>query len=252
MSVRRFLVLLLLVLAACNEPIAHNLTENQANTILSGLVKIGIKAEKSRQPDGNWSIAVTKTDVIRAITYMNESRLIRSHRPIPEKESSLVASREDQRFYYERSLSREIEYTLTSIEGVLDARVHLNLPARDPLFGQKVDRADSGSASVLMVVNNKFAFEHSELGKLVAGASGIDPQHISVLVNIEASSTEESPVQPSAPIIDMSSLQNWRIQLVLSLFILGGFGLWLFTRSNRSSINKLNSLKQQIASEVSS
>lgn len=245
--IRTVLLLMVILLAACKEPIIHNLSEAQANNVLSGLTKINISAVKSKQADGDWIVSVSKSEVISAIRYLNESRLIRSSRPTPEKESSLVASREDQRFHYERSLSREIEYTLTSVEGVLDARVHLNLPARDPLFGQKVDQTDSGSASILLVTDNNLGLKEPAIASLVAGASGISAEHISVLMSVEPLNVVSHLV--ANPENSFSIVKNWKTQLVISLFLLGAFGLWVTSKYSQQNKKKLDQIKQQIVSQ---
>ena len=69
-----------------------------------------------------------------------------------------------------------------SVRGVLEARVHLNMPVTDPLFGQPLNAA-KGSGSALLVVDDQFTLTKEEVSTLVAGASGIAPASISVLLS---------------------------------------------------------------------
>jgi len=174
--------LLAILLTGCREQIIHNLTETDGNRVISALTDAGIDAEKVRQADGRWAIAVPHDSATGAIKRLNETRLLRESTGGQEEKGSFIASREDQRFRFERALSREIEATLGSVRGVLEARVHLNMPVTDPLFGQPLNAA-KGSGSALLVVDEQFSLTKEEVSTLVAGASGIAPTGISVLLS---------------------------------------------------------------------
>lgn len=174
--------LVLVLLCACEEQIVHNLAEHEANRLLTRLNDVQIDSEKVKQPDGKWAISVNKSESLKAIKYLNDARVVREFQTSQTEKPSMISSREDQRFRYERSLSKEIENTLASIAGVLEARVHLNLPQRDPLFGQRIDSAP-GSASVLLIAVRASNVSAVEVAALVAGASGVEKERISVLVS---------------------------------------------------------------------
>jgi type III secretory pathway lipoprotein EscJ len=65
------------------------------------------------------------------------------------------------------------------MRGVLEARVHLNLPENDPLFGTR--KESSGSGSVLLVTDSDFSAKDEEVAALVSGAAGIPAAKVSVL-----------------------------------------------------------------------
>jgi len=172
----------LLLVVGCKEQIVHDLTEQEVNRYLTRLNELRIEGDRVRQSDGRWALAVDGDDRMRAIKALDESRLLRSGNSAPLEKSSVINSREDQRFRVERALAREIENTLTSIDGVLEARVHLNMAPTDPLFGTPV-KGGTSSGSVLVVVRDGFSLPGPEIAALVAGASGIDRSTISVLIN---------------------------------------------------------------------
>ena len=152
----------------------------------------GIEAEKVRQADSGWALSVSSSNARQAIGYLIDSRAMRRPGKGDDEKASLVSSREEQRFRYERSVSRELEATLAGIEGVLEARVHLNLPLADPLFGTVSGRAGEGTASVLLVTSGELRLSKDEVAALVAQAVGINSQKVAVLVSAGAG-TEEPP-----------------------------------------------------------
>lgn len=184
----RRIILLLLVSAAgicgCREQLIHNLSEQQANRLITRLHDSDIKAGKKRQADDRWIVEVESEDMPPAMHEMQNLRLIREIVPDSSGGTSVVSSRDQQRFAFERALSAEIEQTLSSIEGVLEARSHLNLPQVDPLFGKIVPGAH-GSGSVFLVAESSFSFSYEQVAALVAGASGIPVENISVLIELQ-------------------------------------------------------------------
>ncbi|RMD86887.1 MAG: hypothetical protein D6808_02400 [Candidatus Dadabacteria bacterium] len=177
--------------AGCKESILHNLSESEANRLMTELYNGGIKADKALEPDGKWSIKVESSDVLKAIDFIDKRRLVRSGDSSLPKKSSVISSRQDQRFRFERALSGEIEKTLDSIDGVFESRVHLNLPPVDPIFGRRLGQ-EHGSASVLLIVASGFGVDERKIKELVAGAAGIDVSKVLVLITSSGGNTVET------------------------------------------------------------
>lgn len=184
----------MLCLANCRETIIHNLSENDANRFLTKLNQSSIEASKDKQSDGMWSISVNKEDSMKALKKLDDSRLLKAVAYASNERSSLISSKEDQKFYFERSLSAEIEKTILSIEGVLEARVHLNIPVTDPILGNRLANS-KGSGSVLLIVRDKFSMEPEALSQLVSGAAGIEKSQISVLISKEVEDVIETAIE---------------------------------------------------------
>jgi type III secretion protein J len=183
-QLRVWLVFLALIVTGCREQLMHNLSEQQANRLITRLHENVIESRKTRQPDGRWSVEVERNQLAQALREMQKLRLLRDVRATSSENSSVIASRDQQRFAFERALSSEVEQTLLSIEGVLEARVHLNLPQVDPLFGKSITGAQ-GSGSVFIIAEQELAFSREEFANLVAGAAGMLPQGISVLIEVD-------------------------------------------------------------------
>ena len=250
--VYRLLLLAILLLAtACREPLMHNLKEVEANTIVMHLHAAGVTAQKESQPDGKWSIVVAQTDVVRAMQTLNERRLLRKAPPNNNKSSSMLASREEQKLQFERTLSSEMEYTLTTMPGVLDARVHLNLPERDPLLGEVLDTQSSASASVLLVHEDGAKVDELDVRRLVSGASGIPVDKIAVLNSVaNMQHLVPSQVAPIAGSVSQSALTGYlgnSYQLYLSIVITIGALIYLaFVLRRMQTRKKLSSVEKAL------
>jgi len=165
----------------CDEQILHDLSEQDANKVLSKLSAGSVGARKVLQPDGRWAISVARGEIVTALAYLDTNRVLapRSSAVHATGKGGFVPSREEQWFRYERSVAVSIEDSLGAVQGVLEARVHLNLPETDPLFGTRKEL--TGSGSVLLVVDTRYGAKDEEISSLVSGAAGIPASKVTVL-----------------------------------------------------------------------
>ena len=182
----RKLLLCMLVMCGCDEQLVHDLNEPDANRLITRLEGAQIGSSKDKQADGKWSVSVPHDQYLSALRYLDQARLLKNSEAAPDFQGSMIASRDEQRFHFERALSSEIESTLMSVRGVLEARVHLNLPQVDPLLGRRLDN-NSGSGSVLLVSSDDFKLSNEEIAQLVSGAAGINVTAVSVLISKDSS-----------------------------------------------------------------
>ncbi len=172
---------LVVFITGCDEQILHDLTEQDANKVVSRLSTGSIGAKKVLQSDGRWAISVPRGAIVPALAYLDTNRVLapRSAAGSGTGKGGFVPSREEQWFRYERSVASSIEDSLATVQGVLEARVHLNLPETDPLFGTRKENV--GSGSVLLVVDSRFVSKDEEISALVGGAAGIPAAKVTVL-----------------------------------------------------------------------
>jgi type III secretion protein J len=175
------IALVTLLTAGCDEQILHDLSEQDANKVLSRLSAGSVGAKKIVQSDGRWAIAVSRDEIVPALAYLDTNRVLspRSGSASISTKGGFVPSREEQWFRYERSVALSIEDSLGTMLGVLEARVHLNLPEIDPLFGTR--KESTGSGSVLLVVDTRYMAKDEEVSSLVSGAAGIPAAKVTVL-----------------------------------------------------------------------
>jgi type III secretory pathway lipoprotein EscJ len=167
--------------AGCQEQIVHDLSEREANKVLSELHDAKVNARKVIQADGRWAVSVSKTEMFPALTHLESQRVLQapSSRGALNAKSGFIPSREEQLFRHERVMAEAIEESLGAIPGVLQARVHLNLPAEDPVFGSS--RTSTGSGSVLLLVDDECMARDEEVARLVSGAAGIPAAAVGIL-----------------------------------------------------------------------
>lgn len=163
----------------CREEIAHDLSEGDLRRVVTSLTELGIPFERNRSADGKWTVSVDSSLESRAILALNERRVIRERRDPDTQTPSIFSGPLDEQLRFERSLSDEIERTIMSLDGVLEAKVHLNLPVKHlTLDGQKI----SATGSVLVVAGPDFMATEDEIAKLVSGAAGFEREKVAVLI----------------------------------------------------------------------
>ncbi|MGF1526114.1 MAG: type III secretion system inner membrane ring lipoprotein SctJ [Candidatus Competibacterales bacterium] len=143
-------LILCLLLQACKVELYGDLSERQANDMAALLLEHGFDGQKRRgNAERRYALYIEEEQFSKAVELLQHHGL-----PRPDYEgfegfvgdNNLIASPtvEYARFIY--ALSQEIAQTLSLIDGVVAARVHLVLPEKGPL-GQ---RLSPSSASVLI------------------------------------------------------------------------------------------------------
>ena len=128
-------ILLALTLAGCKQPIYTQLSEAEANDVLLTLIKGGIEAQKRSGEDGTFSVWVSDAEIATAIELLRADAQPSEHYSNLGEvfaRNSLVSSPTEERIRYIYGLQQELAKTLSQIDGVLVARVHIVVPAADP------------------------------------------------------------------------------------------------------------------------
>jgi type III secretion protein J len=137
--VRRVLLIIFgcLLLGACGgkELLYADLEEEQANEMLAVLVRAGVDATKARA-DKHWSIEVGRSELPRAMAVLKAEGFPRdSYDSLGNvfRKEGFVSTPLEERARLLYALSQELSRTLSAIDGVIVARVHLAIPERSPL-----------------------------------------------------------------------------------------------------------------------
>ena len=139
-------VLLLLSLAAllagCKVEMYTGLSEEQANQMLSTLLRRGIAAEKIAAGKDGFTLSVEDDQLVLALQILKENSLPReSFKSLGDVfggEGMISSSSEEQaRMSY--ALSQELADTFSRIDGVLTARVHVVLGVNDPVNNIRIE-----------------------------------------------------------------------------------------------------------------
>ncbi|MGX1346056.1 type III secretion system YscJ/HrcJ family lipoprotein [Bradyrhizobium japonicum] len=127
---------LLLSLIGCKTDLYTKIQEREANEMLALLLGKGVDAVRVVAKDGTSTIQVEEKQLAYSIDLLNVEGLPRqSFKNLGEvfKGSGLVASPIEERARYVYALSEELSRTISDIDGVLSARVHVVLPKNDLL-----------------------------------------------------------------------------------------------------------------------
>ena len=235
--------LVALCLAACAVPVAGGLEEADANRIVVALDRVSIEASKEADPavEGKFHVVVQKDEAARAIATMQGEELPRPRAPgvlDAIDKAALVPSAAEEHAQLVAGMAGDLERTLESIDGVLTARVHLNVSAPDPLSGAATPKA---TASVL-VEHRGVAPPLSEapVARLIAGGvPGLAAADVAVVMiarplPVRAPGSEMGHVGPIA--VAHASMRLLQLALVGLLILVGALTaatLALFSKVRR-------------------
>ncbi|MBQ1429908.1 MAG: type III secretion inner membrane ring lipoprotein SctJ [Kiritimatiellae bacterium] len=126
-----------LLLAGCDkETTLHaGLAERQANLVMAALLDAGIDCHKSPGEEGTWDVTVVESRFADAVNLLEKAGLPRQpHQGVGEvfKKTGMISSPSEERIRFMDALAQDLAKTISSIDGVVDARVHVVLPENDP------------------------------------------------------------------------------------------------------------------------
>lgn len=230
-------VLLALLLAACGARVElmAAIPEAEANEVLAALVNAGIAAQKIPGKEGMVGVSVAADQVGRAVDLLRTQGLPRSRfagmGEVFRKEG-LISSPLEERARYIYALSQELGATLSQIDGVIVARVHVVLPER----GSPGDPNLPSSAAVFIKHQVTYNLDtvQPQIRRLVVNSiPGLVPDKVSIVTvaaqTAPAQATEAVPAAgvPAAGV--PASGAPWAVVGVLAALLLASCGAlgWL-------------------------
>jgi len=125
-----------LMLAACKVDLYTQLDEQAANEMVAALSAQGIAATKRSAGEGQWQLLVDEDELGPALQVLQAQGLphdrYTSLGDLFERQG-LVSTPVEERMRYIYGTSQELARTLQTLDGVVAARVHVVIPANDPL-----------------------------------------------------------------------------------------------------------------------
>ena len=239
-----FAALAAFVLWGCTVPVAGGLDERDANLVADALNRAGIEATKQTDPgeEGHYQVLVPRGEAAPAIAALREHDLPPRHAPgVIEAvgKGALVPSPLAEHAQYVAGLAGDLERSLASVDGVLGARVHLSVPADDPLTGKP---SQLPSASVLLRHRGATPpVSDDQIRQLVAGAvAGLAVEAVTVVTVSRPDSTAlpERALTQVGPISVSQASAGWLRSIlggaVLLLLVLGAAVVLLWLRMRRA------------------
>jgi len=243
--VQRALVLLVaLLLSACETELYNNLDQRQANEMVATLQQRGIPAQRVAVKGGQYTVVVDKARFAESITILNDAGLPKQEFQTMGqvfKKDGLVSSPTQERAQMIFALSQELSHTVSEIDGVLSARVHLVLPENDPLRQQLVP--SSASVFIRHRSNAPVGNLVPQVKMLVAnGVAGLSYDKVSVvLVPVDSQKPSQGQDLEMVSFLglwmhrDNVAQAMWMFAGLVALVVLlaGGLGVVLFRRGGR-------------------
>jgi type III secretion protein J len=173
-----------LLVSSCEADLYTNLDQRQANEVVATLVRRGIPAERLAGKNGRLTVMVDQARFADAVRLLNENGLPRqefSNLGEVFKKDGLVSSPVQERAQMIFALSQELSRTVSDIDGVLSARVHLVLPENNPLQQRLIP--SSASVFIRHDANVAMANLMPQIKMLVAnGIAGLAYDKVSVVL----------------------------------------------------------------------
>jgi len=243
--VQRALVLLVaLLLSACEAELYSNLDQRQANEMVATLQQHGIPAQRTAVKGGQYTVMVDKARFAESITILKDAGLPKEEFQTMGqvfKKDGLVSSPTQERAQMIFALSQELSRTVSEIDGVLSARVHLVLPENDMLRQQLVP----SSASVFIRHRSDAPVGNlvPQVKMLVAnGVAGLSYDKVSVvLVPVDSQKSSQGQDVEMVSFFglwmqrDNLAQAMWMFFGLVALVVLlaGGLGVVLYRRGGR-------------------
>lgn len=244
------LIVLAVLLSGCKVELYSGLSEKEGNEMLAILLDSEISSEKLMDKDKMVTLMVDGDDVSRSI------KLLRSYGYPKEKYSSigdifpkdgLISSPTEERARYTYSMSQELSSTLSMIDGVITARVHVVLPQEQDSLTD-VNYPSSASVFIKYTPELELAGLIPKVKTLVANSiEGLSLEKITVSLFPATRLNSEVLTKPepdSILFIKVNSGSSWLLKFVVysMLFILmaalGGCGFLYWTLEQKKKKKK--------------
>ena len=205
------------------------LPATEANEIMAALQNAGVAAQKIPAKEGLATVKVNSSDVGRAVEVMREKGLPRERfagMGQVFKKEGLISSPLEERARYVYALSQELSSTLSQIDGVVVARVHVVLPDRVAV-GESIVPS---SAAVFIKHQDGYNLDTLQplVRRLVANSiPGLTPEKVAiVLVGAQPSRAKGETSAGWGGSTAMTALWGGLLLLTLGGIGAGGYVVW--------------------------
>lgn len=158
----------MVLLAGCDkDAMLHSgLEERQANLVMAALLDNGISCHKEPGEEGTWNVLCTERKFAEAVNLLERQGLPqRSRQGVGEvfKKTGMISSPSEERIRFMDALAQDLARTISMIDGVVDARVHVVLPENDPFA------RNSLPSSAAVAIRSRWDADISDLVPSVKG-----------------------------------------------------------------------------------
>jgi len=216
------------MLMGCETTIESNLTEEQANQVLLALNSASIPASKIEQAgsgkDVRYRIDVVSGDVASSLSLLKAGELPK--RPEPGfneiyKETGIIPTVSEEKARLAAAISGELSRTLESIDGVVDARVHLAMAESEPITLDS-PRTKPRASILIKLQKKREPIDKKVIENIVKGAiQGIEQRDIAIVQMHTSNSmkTTSKLVRFGPIVVSSNSAPAFRLILGVTLLL---------------------------------
>lgn len=231
----------LALLTACKTDMYTHLDQREANRMSAVLMQKGIPVDREIQKDGTVNLVVSKDRFAEAVSILNDAGLPgESFATMGDifQSNGLVSSPVQERAQMIYALSEELSHTVSQVDGVLTARVHVVLPDNDLL--KRNVTPSSASVFIRYQPGRDISQLIPKIKTLVANSiSGLSYERVSIVpveAEVATQSTESSLVSfmgfwmlPESK----ARMQRLVITVLLALVLGGALGGYVYWRKRQ-------------------
>ncbi len=180
-------LLLCLLLTACKVDLYSGLDEKQGNEMLALLLVEGIDAEKSIDKGNTVKLRVDKNQLSNAIEILSRNSYPRDKFATLSDvfpEGGLISTPTEESARYTYAISQDLAATVSNIDGVLTARVHLVLPTESDKKQRNAEKQVS-KASIFIKHSSNISLDSyiPQIKQMVANSvEGLKYENIAVVL----------------------------------------------------------------------
>ena len=247
---RRWMLVLALgctaLLTACSQKDLYSKqTEQQANEMVAALRVAGLEADKEAREGGkSFAVTVSSQDFPRAVEVLNAGgypkKTFEDLGQIFQK-TGFVVTPTEERARFAHGLQESIGGTLSTIPGVVQARVHVSIPEKDHLS----DKVAPATASV--VIKHRADVDmNAQVGQIkgvvVNAIEGLPYENVTIALFKADPLPVASPADKATDRMDQLTLALAGVAALGVLVI--AFAVWVWLRQKRQA--KRGSMGQQV------
>ena len=220
-------LILMLLLSACKVDLYSGLDEKQGNEMLALLLAEGIDVEKKIDKGNTVKLAVDENQLSNAIEILSRNSYPRDkfatlNDVFPQ--GGLISSPTEESARHTFAILQDLAATVSNIDGVLTARVHLVLPAEEKNKTKSNSEVKAAKASVFIKHSSNVSLDsYIPQIKLMVANSVENLKYENVAVVIFPSVTTFNPIAQTSKDQNINTLR----QLSSTLFNFKGIALFL-------------------------
>jgi type III secretion protein J len=176
-----------LAAAGCQTAVLHDVDEHASNRAIAALSDQGIMASKETDSAENrtWNVLVPRRDASRALMVLQANRLLEQDEDKRDDACGrkLFSSPLEERACVVKDLQRGIARTLTSVSGIVSARVHVALPEGELFEPSKSEVKASVTLEYQPDPSGRPPLREEEVRGIVAnGVNDLKPESVKVVM----------------------------------------------------------------------